>query len=365
MNDAEAAFANPGGIHREGVAAKAALEEARKGIARELGAKPGQIIFTSGLTESNNLAILGLARRLEMSGIALNGTHWITTSIEHSSVLETFAEVERRGGVVTHLEPDERGIISPETLQRALRPETVCVSVGWGNNEIGVVQELSELARVIRAHAVRTPVLFHSDAGQAPLYRSPHVHTLGVDMMSFGAGKLYGPRSSGALYVGDVSRLAPIIVGGNQEKGLRAGTEDVVPAVGFAAAFKIAARDRVPESRRLSKLRDELADSLIERISGLVINGSRVHALPHMLNVSIPDINAEYMALALDREGVALSTRSACNANEARSHVIAALGGPAWRAANTLRISLGRATTARDMRRIAETIAKLTPLSGA
>lgn len=365
MNDAEAAYANPGAIHREAVAAKALLEESRKDIAYELGAKSGQIIFTSGLTESNNLAILGLARRLEMLGTPLPDTHWITTAIEHSSVLEAFAEVERRGGTVTHIEPDERGLISPEALQRALRPNTVFVSIGWGNNEIGVVQELSQLARVIHAHPSQTPVVFHSDAGQAPLYLSAHVHTLGVDACSLGAGKLYGPRSSGALYVADTSRFAPVIVGGNQEKGLRAGTEDVVPAVGFAQALKIATRDRASESKRLVQLRDGLAGALAERIPGLMVNGSLAHALPHMLNISIPDINAEYMVLALDRQGIALSTRSACNANEARSHVVAALGGPAWRARNTLRISLGRATSARDVRRIAETVPACISVSGA
>jgi len=364
MNHAERCFANPGSIHQEGVAAKKLLEEARTSIAHELGAKSGQVVFTSGLSESNNLAILGFARRLEMSGTALHGTHWITSSIEHSSVLEPFAEIERRGGTVTHLKPDERGLISGDSLKHALRAHTVFVSIGWANNEIGVVQPLSELSRVIRAHASKSPIIFHTDAGQAPLYISAHVHTFGVDAMSLGAGKLYGPRSSGALYVEDASRFASVIVGGNQEKGLRAGTEDVVPAVGFAKAFEAAARDRGAESKRLSALRDELAVALRKCIPELMVNGSLPHALPHMLNISIPNINAEYMVLALDREGIALSTRSACNADKALSHVVEALGGPDWRARNTLRISLGRATTPEDVARASETVAALVPLSG-
>ena len=374
MSDAKKVFANPGSIHQEGIAARVFLEEARKTIAHELGAKSRQIIFTSDLTESNNLAVLGFARRLEIDpgfdregaqSRTLGSTHWITTSIEHSSILEGFSEVERRGGSVTHVEPDERGVISPQALERALRPNTVLVSIGWGNNEIGVVQELAQLSRVIRSHPSTSPIIFHSDAGQTPLYRSAHVHTLGVDMLSLGAGKLYGPRSSGALYVADPSRLAPILLGGNQEKGLRAGTEGVVPAVGLAKALQIAARDRAAESKRLSQLRKNLVETLLARVPGLMVNGALAHTLPHMLNVSIPGINAEYMVLALDREGIALSTRSACEVDKAHSHVVARLGGPEWRATNTLRISLGRDTTARDINRTAKTIALLTDLSRA
>ncbi|MBI4087768.1 cysteine desulfurase [Candidatus Kaiserbacteria bacterium] len=364
MRGSEDTFGNPGSIHREGVAAKAALEEARKGIAHELEAKSGQIIFTSGLTESNNLAILGFARKLEMSDTELSDTHWVTTSIEHSSVLEPFSEIERRGGTVTHIEPDQRGLISAEALRNALRPNTVFVSIGWANNEIGVVQPLSELSRIIRAHPSTKPIIFHSDAGQAPLYLSPRVHTLGIDLFSLGAGKLYGPRGTGALYVADASRLAAHIVGGGQEKGLRSGTEEVVLAAGFAAALDVVSRERAEEARRLGNLRDELAASVLSRIPDAIVNGDLKHTLPHMLNVSIPNISAEYLVLALDRAGIALSTRSACNAGESRSHVVAALGGSAWRAANTLRISLGRETRARDAKRLVEALVRFVLTSG-
>ncbi|MDZ4227383.1 MAG: aminotransferase class V-fold PLP-dependent enzyme, partial [Patescibacteria group bacterium] len=262
MNDAEARFANPGSIHSDGVAARALLEDSREKIASEFGVKPRQIVFTSGLTESNNLAILGFARRRELSGARLSGTHWITTSIEHASVLEVFAEIERRGGTVTRIMPDERGIIAPEALRAAMRPDTVFVSIGWGNNEIGSVQDISALTRVARAALTKHPVIFHSDAGQCPLYYSPQMHTLGVDVLSVGAGKLYGPRSSGVLCVLDPSGFAPVIFGGGQEGGLRAGTEDVVPSVGFARALEIIARERGAEAVRLGKMRDELARAL-------------------------------------------------------------------------------------------------------
>ena len=328
---------------------------------QQLAAKERQIVFTSGLTESNNLAILGFARKLEIQGTPLSGTHWITTSIEHASVLEVFSELERRGGTVTHLTPDGRGSIAPEILQRALRPETVFVSIGWANNEIGVVQELSALART--AHSFAPHIIFHSDAGQAPLYLFPQVHTLGTDMLSLGAAKLYGPRAAGALYVADASRLAAHIVGGGQERGLRAGTEEVAPAAGFAKAFELVARERESEAKRLRDIRDELAATLSKNIPGVLINGDLKRALPHMLNISIPEINAEYLVLALDTHGFALSTRSACNTGDARSHVVAALGGPDWRSENTLRLSLGRDTRSRDTKHFSEALERLVPMS--
>jgi cysteine desulfurase len=358
MHKAERSYGNPGSVHSEGVEARRALDAARASIAEEVGAKAGQIIFTSGLTESNNLAVLGLARAIELTERSLEETHWITTSIEHSSILEVFADVERRGGTVAHLEPDERGLISRAALERSLKPSTVLVSIGWANNEIGVVQDLSALSRTVRESAPQA--LFHSDAGQAPLYRFPHVHTLGMDMVSLGSGKLYGPRGIGCLYVDDPSRLSAHMLGGGQEKGLRAGTEEVSLASGFAAALALIGKERREEAQRLEILRDALASDIEDRIPGILRNGDAKHVLPHMLNISIPDVHAEYLVLALDREGFALSTRSACNTNEARSHVVAALGGESWRAENTLRISFGRGTTAKDIGRFTEALVRLT-----
>src|SRR3989344_6634803 len=351
MRKAERLVGNPGAIHSEAVAAKKSLEDSRARIASVIGCKAREILFTSGLTEANNLAILGYAKYLERTRRSLKGTHWLVSSIEHDSVLASFAEVERLGGSVSYVEPNERGIITPEAVAAALRKETVFVSVGWANNEIGTVQSLGKIAQTIRK--THQNVVFHSDAGQAPLYLATLVHSLGVDLLALGGNKLYGPHGVGALYIGK-TELAPVLYGGKQERGMRAGTENVALAAGFATAFEIVAGERDAEAKRLRSLRDTLARGF-EKIPGLVVNGDLDNALPHMLNISFElraasFKTAEYITLALDAKGIAISTKSACReGEEIRSHIVAALGGPAWRAENTLRFSLGRDTSRQDI----------------
>lgn len=378
MREAEKLVGNPGAIHAEGVAAKAELNRAREIVARELGCKAREIVFTSGLTESNNLAILGYARALERVLRGLSGTHWVVSSIEHDSVLECFSEIERQGGRVTHINPNTNGLFTAEIVQRALTPETVFVSIGWANNEIGTIQPLSAISRAVSEYeqAHGTTIIVHADAGQGPLYLGTSVHTLGVDLLSLGSAKLYGPHGVGALYIKNRVDLSRVLLGGAQERGLRAGTENVALAVGFATAYAHIACERSAESKRLSNLRDALARELESKIPGFIINGSTSltaggnlkHVLPHMLNISIPDVQSEYVTLALDHAGVAISTKSACREGEEKqSHVVAALGGdpPAggWRAQNTFRISLGRETTESDVRRIAEAVSSTVHLS--
>ncbi len=364
------AGANPGSIHTEGVAARRVLDDARATIAQELAVKPRQIVFASGSTEGDNLAILGTAARVERERGSLASTHWLVCAIEHPSVLECFAEIERRGGSVVYLEPDERGIIAPETLSRTLRPETVLISIGWANHEIGTIQPLRQLSHAIRRFADGSGVgapLFHSDLGQAPLYLSPQVHTLGLDMATLGSGKLYGPRGIGALYLADRVCITPLLQGGGQERGIRPGTEDHALASGFAAALAEAARIRTHEHARLRSLRDALAAAIASHIPEAICNTPLAHSLPHLLNISFPITSGEYAVLALDRAGIAVSTRSACSAGEKRSHVVAAIAEAAGmppeeadlRSSTTLRFSLGRATTASDIRR---TISALIPI---
>lgn len=380
MREAENLVGNPGAIHAEGVAAKKSLEGSRARIAALLGCKAREIVFTSGLTEANNLAILGFAKKRQFLRSDLriprgrtsgcSGTHWIVGSIEHDSVLESFAEVECLGGTVTHATPDSEGIVRPETIARSLRPKTVFVSIGWANNEIGTIQPLSQIARVIREHEAKykTQIIFHSDAGQAPLYLPTLVHSLGVDLLALGANKLYGPHGIGALYKSNRAELASLVVGGKQESGLRAGTESVAHAAGFATAYEKIGEERLEESLRLRALRDQLARALITHIPGLIVNGDSKRALPHMLNISIPDSagwqTSEYVTLALDVAGIAVSTKSACReGEESRSHVVAALEGSppsgGWRAANTIRFSLGRGTRAKDIERVLKTLVRV------
>ena len=358
MHNAEKLIGNPGSIHDEGVRASRSLGNSRAQIAAELGCKPREVIFTSGITESNNLAILGSFKKMVLGGSTAKYTHWVTTSIEHASVLACFGHMKEMGGIVSFVNPDAHGIISADAIQKELRKETVFVSVGWANNEIGVIQPLSEISRVIREHEKKqsSGIIFHSDAGQAPLYLPATAHSLGVDLLSVGAAKLYGPHGIGALYVNDRGEPAPIILGGGQERGLRSGTENAALAAGFAKAFECIARERVLESKRLTFLRNQLAEGLVSGIAGATINGDLHRALPHMLNVSVPNISGEYFVLSLDRGGIFVSTKSACGeGTEKKSHVVAALGGlPAggWRAQNSLRFSLGKDTTEKDIRRV-------------
>lgn len=347
MREAEELIGNPGGIHAEALLARDALDRARDAVARELAVKGREIIFTSGLTEATNLAVLGFARKLQIKN-QFEGTHWIVSSIEHSAVIESFGEIERMGGSVTYIDPNEKGIFEIETVANAVREKTVFLSIGWANNEIGVVQPIRDISRAVKEK--NASVVFHSDAGQAPLYLSPQVHTLGVDLMSFGSNKLYGPHGVGALYIATNTDMASMIMGGGQERGLRSGTENVALAAGFAVAFATIAKEREHEARRLRDLRNLFVKEVEEKIPDAVLNTDIKRSLPHILNISIPEIQSEYVALALDRAGIAVSTKSACAEGGAKaSHVVAALGGAEWRATNTLRFSFGRDTRARDL----------------
>lgn len=379
MREAEKLVGNPGAIHKEAVEAKASLADSRERIAKVLGIKARELIFTSGLTEANNLAIVGFARKLEQIKRTLQGTHWVVSAIEHASVLECFAEVERLGGEVTHVMPNEKGIITADAVANELKPETVFVSVGWANNEIGIIQPLAKIAEVLRSFEQKMKecrksdfrqIFFHADGGQAPLYEPTVVHSLGVDLLSLSAAKLYGPHGVGCLYISNRTELAPVVLGGEQERGLRAGTESVALAAGFAAAFDAVAKERHEESKRLQQLRDTLVGGLLKNIQGLVVNGELKHALPHMLNVSIPNIDSEYLCLSLDHEGFAVSTKSACNEGERASHVVEALeraknavsseaSAKEGRAENTLRISLGKMTTKAELDRFVDSISHL------
>lgn len=350
---------NPGAIHSEGVAAKHALDEARERIAALFGVKAREVIFTGGLTEANNISILGAARAHERKHRSLSGTHWIVSSIEHTSVLDCFAEIERLGGVVTHIDPDERGIIAAEKIAAALTEHTVLVSVGWANNEIGTIQPLADISHVIRAYEKEhgVTILLHADAGQAPLYLATGLNSLGVDLCAIGGNKLYGPHGVGVLFVSNRADLMRTVHGGPQERGLRPGTENVALACGCAAAFEVIAQNREAEARRIREVRDALWLAIQKEIPSAVVNGNLQRSLPHMLNISIPGVSSEYVTLSLDHAGFAVSTKSACReGEERRSHVVEALRGASWQAENTFRFSLGMDSTGTDIPRLVDAL---------
>lgn len=349
---------NPGGLHKESVEAKKVLSDARAGVARVLGATAREVVFVSGATEANNLAIRGRAQYILRERGSLSGTHWITSAIEHDAVLQPLAEIERLGGTITHIDPNAHGILTSESVSRALRSETVFISIGWSNSEIGTVQSIAQIAACVRAHEARfgTRVVFHSDAGQAPLYEKTTFRSLGVDLLSVDSGKLYGPRGIGALVLASGVPIEPIIFGGAQESGMRPGTENVALAAGFSVALAMLLNERESEAHRAARLRDLLYTGLSEKIPTIIRNGTR-DVLPHILNITIPGISTEYFVLSLDAAGFAVSTKSACREGKAgRSHVVEALGdfdavSVETRAAHTVRFSLGHATTEDDIRR--------------
>lgn len=362
-------FGNPSSIHAEGNTAKKALDEARTKVARTLEAHAEEIVFTSGGTEANNLTIFGVVSALS----GKRTPHLITTTIEHSSVLEPLRELERQGRAAVSFVPVEpNGIVRSEKIVAALRPHTVLVSVQYANNEIGTIQPIRKIAQGIHNFNFKTSKLrgfktiFHVDACQAPLYLHYLVNALGVDLLTLDAHKIYGPKGVGCLYVRRGTPLAPLIFGGGQEHGLRATTENVPGIVGFAEALRIASAEREKESVHIQKLRDILctlirANGSISEKCNVVVNGSmeRGERLPNNLNLSLPGVDTEMLTLQLDAGGIAVSTKSSCLKDEKSSYVVRALGADASHAESTLRFSLGRATTNKDIEYTVRVLAQI------
>lgn len=345
-------FGNPSAIHAAGRRVKDAIEEARRSVARVLGARSDEIIFTAGGTEADNVAIFGAA-----GAFRGEAKHLITSAIEHHAVLRSFEALARDGWEVTYLPVSEYGLVDPESVRRAIRPDTLLVSVMYANNEIGTVQPVAEVGAVIRdarrarqASKNSLPLYFHSDASQAGGFLDLNVQKLGVDLMSLNGGKIYGPKGTATLLVRRGVRLAPILHGGGQEKNLRSGTENVPGIVGFAKALEIAEEMRPTESVRLADLRDHLINRLTSEVPKTILNGHPARRLPNNVNVSVLDIEGEALVLYLDAKGMYASTGSACtSATLEPSHVILALGRPYEYAHGSLRFTLGRSTTRGDL----------------
>lgn len=339
-------FANPSSLYTLGQKSRLAIDQARKKIASILNCRPGEIIFTSGGTESNNLAILGAARKYSSFG-----KHIIVSKIEHHAVLEPAHYLEKNGFEVTYLPVDKFGFVDLKALKSALRKETILVSIMYANNEIGTIEPVREISSLIREFRGKNHLpLFHSDACQAAAFCSLNVQELGVDLMTVNGGKIYGPKGTGFLFVREGVELEPLIFGGGQERGLRSGTENVPGIVGLAKALELAQKEKDKEGERLKKLRDYLIQEILKRIPKTILNGHPTMRLPNNVNVSILDIEGEALILYLDEYGISCSTGSACSsATLEPSHVLLAIGLSPAVAHGSLRLTLGKETTKKQI----------------
>ncbi len=341
-------FGNPSTVYACGQEAKEATERARTSVASLIGARDEEIVFTSGGTESDNFAIKGVAFANES-----RGRHIITTTIEHHAVLETGKFLEKRGFTVSYLPVDRSGLIRPEDVKKAIKPDTVLISVMHANNEVGTIEPIAEIGRI----AKEAGVYFHTDAVQTTGHLPIDVNELGVDLLSMSAHKLYGPKGVGGLYIRKGTRLVPFMHGGAQENCRRSGTENVAGIVGFGKAAELARQEMSQESGRLGRLRDLLISGISERIDNVTLNGHPRKRLPNNVNVGIKFIEGEAILLSLDMEGICVSTGSACSSPSLEpSHVLLALGIPPQEAHGTVRLSLGRWTTGEDIQRVLEVL---------
>ncbi len=341
-------FANPASAHAPGRAARRAVEEARGQIAALVNAQAQEIVFTSGATEADNLAIKGVAHFERQ-----RGRHIITSRIEHKAVLDACKQLEKEGFEVTWLKPDADGLIQPEAVQAALRPDTILVSIMQANNELGTVNDIAAIGRVLAGHGAR----FHVDAAQSVGKIPIDLKSLDVDLMSFSGHKVYGPKGIGALYVRREPRvnIEPLIHGGGHERGLRSGTLATHQIVGMGTAFALAREELPAESARLVALRERLGQGL--QVLGALLNGHPSQRLPGILNLSFPGVEGESLLYAC--EALAVSSGSACNsASQEPSYVLRALGRDDELAGASLRFSLGRYSTEAEVDQAIEIVGR-------
>ena len=345
-------FGNPSSVHHFGQQAKAALDEARSAVAALIKADPSEIVFTAGGTESDNFAIRGVADALEATG----RKHLVATAIEHEAVLNTVKALGKRGWRTTLLPVDQTGVVSIEQVREALADDTALVSVMHANNEIGTIQPIAEIA----ALAHERGALMHTDAVQSTGKLVVDVKALGVDLLSLSAHKFNGPKGAGVLYVKRGTRMQPILTGGKHERNRRAGTENTPAIAGMGVAARQAVQKLAAEASRLSALRDRLEAGILASVSGTAVNGGAVPRVPNTTNISFDRIEAESLLIALDLEGIAVSTGSACSSGTLEpSHVLKAMGLPVHRTQNSLRFSLGLYSTAEEVERVIETLPRL------
>jgi cysteine desulfurase len=342
-------YGNASSIHYFGQSAKQRLEEARRELAALIHAVPAEVVFTSGGTEADNLAVFGVTRASRRSA-----KHIITSAIEHPAVLASCEQLEREGVAVTRLPVSAGGVVDPESVRRALRPETVLISIMHANNELGTVQPIAGIARIAREAGVP----LHSDGVQALSKIPVDVDALGVDLYSVSAHKIYAPKGVGALYVRPGTRLQPLAFGGHHERDRRPGTENVPGIAAFGAAAELAGRTLAEESERLAGLRDRLEKAVLDRIPRAAVNGSLSNRTPNTSNIRFDGIDGEALVIALDLRGFAVSTGAACSSGAITpSHVLTAIGLSADQARASMRFSLGRSNTAEQVDALVDALA--------
>ena len=344
-------YGNASSVHSFGREAKKAMEKARAQVAAAIGAKKEEIYFTAGGSEADNWAIKGAAHALRKKGL-----HIITTAIEHHAVLHTCQALEKEGFEVTYLPVDEYGLVTPEQVEAAIRPDTILVSVMAANNEIGTIEPIAEIGAVCRAHKV----LFHTDAVQAVGHMPLDVAAMQIDMLSLSGHKFYAPKGVGALYIRTGVRIENLIEGGAQERNRRAGTENVPAIVGMGRAIELITAEMAEENARISGLRDRLIAGILDAIPESRLNGHPTKRLPGNVNVSIRYIEGEALLLSLDMAGIAASSGSACTSGSLDpSHVLLAIGLPHEIAHGSLRLTIGRDNTQAEIDRVLEELPKI------
>ncbi|MCF7835823.1 MAG: cysteine desulfurase [Candidatus Marinimicrobia bacterium] len=349
-------FGNASAIYEEGRVAKKAISEARLKVASILNAKADEIIFVAGGTESDNLAVLGSARAHSQKG-----KHIITSKIEHHAILHACDALQKDGFEITEIGVDKDGIIDLKQLKNALRKDTVLVSVMLANNEIGTIQPIKEIAKIIRSFRKTNNIkenfpFFHTDAVQTPSYLDLNVDKLGVDLMSLNGSKIYGPKGIGILYKKRGVKIEPLIYGGGQENNFRSGTENIPAIVGFAKALELAQKTREKELEKQTKLRDYFIENIL-KMPDTVLNGSQEDRLPNNINVSFRGVEGEAIVLYLDAKGISCSTGSACNSDSLEaSHVIRAIKRDSKYSNGSVRFSMGKSTTKQDIDYVLEVL---------
>lgn len=342
-------FGNPGSFHTAGLRALRALNAARATVAKVMNCIPEEVIFTGSGTESINTAIKGVFRANKAQG-----KHIITSTVEHHAVLETCEYLQKHEGAeITYVPVDRYGQMSPEQLEKAIRPDTVLISIMYANNEVGTINHIAELAAVAKKHRV----LFHTDACQAGGVLDIDVKKLGIDLMSINGSKIYAPKGVGVLYLRRGVQIHPLIHGGGQEFRMRSGTENVPCIIGFATALELAHQEREAENARLTKLRDKLVASILSTVPKTFLNGHPTERLPNNANITFMDIEGEALLLYMNEHGICASTGSACTSKSLDpSHVILALGLPYEASHGSIRFTLGKNTTEAGIDKVIEVL---------